>query len=67
MESNYIKRLQNETAVQQREIAALYEGLTELAVYLTSDKFANDPTVQTQDVLNRIAGIKTFAYNQDAH
>lgn len=52
---NYIKQLQNELLEVNAELAGLKSGLIDLERYLLSDKFFNDPTVQIQDVLNRIA------------
>jgi len=57
MESNYIKRLQQDGSLKANELEALYTGLTALCVYLGSDKFANDPTVQVRDVHTRIREI----------
>jgi hypothetical protein len=57
MASNYIKRLQEDGSVKAAELETLYSGLTALCVYLSSDKFANDPTVQVRDVQTRIREI----------
>ena len=57
MESNYIKRLQQDGSLKAGELETLYSGLTALCVYLSSDKFANDPTVQVRDVQTRIREI----------
>ena len=38
-------------------IDAANDGIMILKAYLTSDKFAVDPTVQTRDVLNRMESI----------
>lgn len=47
---NHIKRLEQDRA----ELVALRAELRELRGYLASAKFAEDPTVQVRDVLNRL-------------
>lgn len=51
---NYIKELEQNARRQQAEGLALYNGINDLRAYLTSDKFAVDPTVQTADVMARL-------------
>jgi hypothetical protein len=41
--------------------AVLIDGIADLQCYLSSDKFADDTTVQTADVLRRLRDI-TLAY-----
>lgn len=50
----YIHRLQDENAELRQQLADTREELTELVRYLSSAKFAEDTTVQTRDVLNRL-------------
>ena len=51
---NYIHQLQERIADLSGEVRA-YEGMIlDLKMYLLSDKFDEDPTVQVRDVLNRI-------------
>lgn len=54
MKLNYIHNLQDEVTALKARNAAMEEGLLHLFTYLTSDKFADDPTVQVADVLRRI-------------
>ena len=51
---NHIQQQQARIDGQQAEIAALRAGMLELTIYLTSDKFSQDKTVQTSDVLLRL-------------
>jgi hypothetical protein len=41
-------------------IGAAREELFGLVRYLQSDKFSNDPTVQVQDVMNRLANAESI-------
>jgi hypothetical protein len=43
------------------ELAALKAELTDLIGYLISDKFNEDPTVQTADVIRRIRAAEAAA------
>ena len=59
---NYIKRLEKENkelrdTLRGRELAEL-----ELRTYLLSSKFHSDPTVQVQDVLNRLDEIRAIDF-----
>lgn len=56
--ANYIHTLQAENAQLRQDKAAALAALVELQAYLQSEKFAQDPTVQTTDVDNRLAPIK---------
>lgn len=50
-----IKQMRHDTLIgAERELNALQEGLTDLVQYLCSSKFNDDPTVQVQDVMNRV-------------
>lgn len=51
---NYIAKLQSQVAERDADTAAYDATLRDLRVYLMSDKFHNDPTVQVRDVLHRI-------------
>jgi prefoldin subunit 5 len=51
---NYIQKLQARIADLQAEKNTIADAIDALRVYLTSDKFRNDTTVQAQDVLNRL-------------
>lgn len=57
---NYIKRLESERKVCAAELAGLKSGLQDLQSYLMSTKFYVDPTVQAQDVLNRLQAALDF-------
>ena len=48
-------------AQNQAELAALRQGLEDLRAYLTSDKFADDKSVNTRDVLHRMYEITSAA------
>jgi hypothetical protein len=61
-EMNYIKKLQMENKELLATIKNTDRAVRELTGYLLSEKFQNDPTVQTADVLRRIENdIRTFA------
>lgn len=51
---NYIHQLQKEIKEAKDEVRAHEMMLLDLKLYLLSDKFDDDPTVQVRDVLNRI-------------
>jgi len=51
---NHISRLTQELAETKAELSTLHQHLIHLVIYLTSDKFYQDPTVQVRDVLNRL-------------
>lgn len=59
--TNYIKELEQKTRRQHAEVLAFYNGINDLRAYLTSDKFAVDPTVQTADVMARLHEIVSAA------
>jgi hypothetical protein len=50
----YVASLRQEAAEATAELAALYDGLDELASYLTSEKFAGWGYVNVADVLARL-------------
>lgn len=52
--TNYIKRLESDRAAGQQYRSAIESALTEIRAYISSDKFANDPTVQVKDIDTRI-------------
>ena len=43
------------------EIAQADDDLNDLRSYLLSDKFHDDPTVQTADILRRLEGVKLYS------
>lgn len=47
--------------LKETQVATM-EAINELKGYLQSSKFHQDPTVQVQDVLNRLEGILDVAY-----
>lgn len=51
---NYIHKLQNRVRELETEKAEARDALLDLLIYLNSDKFKDDPTVQTQDIRNRL-------------
>lgn len=53
-QNNYINRLENDLAAANAYMISMENELAALRGYLASDKFANDPTVQTMDVDTRI-------------
>ena len=55
---NYIKRLQVIADARAEQIADCNDNLNYLLAYLQSDKFHKEPTVQVQDVLNRLQSLK---------
>lgn len=55
--ANYIRSLQAENAELKRIIAEKENTVQELRVYLNSDKFHFDTTVQVRDVLNRLSEV----------
>jgi hypothetical protein len=63
---NYIKQLEHDLIVMRKALEAYDTEIDDLVRYLTSAKFHEDPTVQVQDVLNRIsAGRMTLTYVLD--
>jgi hypothetical protein len=52
---NYIKRIQSEIEQHLRDKHDARVILVDLQRYLLSGKFRDDPTVQVQDVLNRLS------------
>lgn len=57
-----ITRLAAANAAQnQAELTVIRQGLEDLRVYLTSDKFAVDKSVNTRDVLARLCEIQSAA------
>lgn len=60
---NYIKRMQAEKRADAAELTGLQCGLSDLIQYLSSSKFYEDTTVQTADVIRRIAEFRAHAYD----
>tara|TARA_Y100001963_G_scaffold160108_1_gene267907 strand:+ start:6738 stop:6935 length:198 start_codon:yes stop_codon:yes gene_type:complete len=55
---NYIKRLQAEAETMQHLRNEADEALTEFLVYIGSEKFWNDPTIQVADVQRRLEPLR---------
>ena len=55
---NYIHRLQGQVAELQAQREEANELLTDVLVYLGSNKFWNDPTVQVRDLQTRLQPIR---------
>ena len=55
---NYIHQLQGEVAELQAQREEANQLLTEVLVYLGSNKFWNDPTVQVRDIQTRLAPVR---------
>jgi hypothetical protein len=55
---NYIKRLQAEAETMQYLRGEADEALTEFLVYIGSEKFWNDPTIQVADVQRRLEPLR---------
>ena len=62
---NHIKRLQMDKAGAEAREDAYRFGIGQLIGYLTSEKFHEDTTVQTADVIHRLREIQTFADDQE--
>lgn len=64
---NYIQQLEQDKLVLTAATQAALIGLADLMSYLHSEKFHEDPTVQVQDVVNRINEIRTRVYDAGAN
>jgi hypothetical protein len=60
---NYIKKLEQQNREKTRDIIAIQAELRDLVIYLNSDKFHEDTTVQVSDVLRRIAPALSLTMN----
>lgn len=61
---NYIQRLKAENESYKQAAADALQELSYLRQYLLSDKFREDTTVQTSDVLRRIDPVRdVIAFN----
>lgn len=56
---NYIQKLQSQREQLIDEKREALDLLQDLRIYLSSDKFANDTTVQVRDVLNRLEPLRS--------
>ena len=56
--NNFIQRLQQENEEYESKRQNALNEIMHLRMYLTSDKFWNDTTIQVKDVLNRIDNIQ---------
>lgn len=68
METNYIKRLQNENKALEARIAAILAKATDTEVYYSSAKFQgidNDYAHVSTDVLPRLRAIKALTLASD--
>lgn len=63
---NYIQQLEQDKLVLTAATQSALIGLADLMAYMHSDKFQTDPTVQVQDVVNRINEIRTAIYDAGA-
>lgn len=52
----YVQKIADELREKTEELDKLKSIISDLRVYLTSEKFYNDTTVQVSDVLHRLAG-----------
>jgi hypothetical protein len=59
---HWTTQLKDDNAKLQGDKAATIEAINELKGYLQSSKFHQDPTVQVQDVLNRLDVILDVAF-----
>jgi len=59
---NYIKKLQQENTELKRNAIDANDAITDLYVYLMSNKFRTDTTVQVKDVMNRLDNIKSALF-----
>lgn len=60
---NYIKRLQSELKTANAKLHSIDESLMDIERYLMLPKFTDDPTVQKQDIFNRIDDLKNAAFS----
>ena len=56
--NNFIQRLQNENEEYELKRQNALNEIMHMRIYLTSNKFWDDPTIQVKDVLNRIDNIQ---------
>ena len=56
--NNFIQRLQQENEEYESKRQNALNEIMHLRMYLTSDKFWDDTTIQVKDVLNRIDNIQ---------
>jgi hypothetical protein len=55
---NYIQKLQKQKETVQDNADKANNALVDFYIYLSSDKFHNDPTIQVADVLRRLDMIR---------
>lgn len=58
---NYIKRLEIENDTARHQVDKLEAGIRDLVGYLTSSKFAQDTSVNRDDVLLRLRELTSYA------
>lgn len=56
--NNFIQRLQNENEEYELKRQNALNEIMHMRIYLTSNKFWDDSTIQVKDVLNRIDNIQ---------
>ena len=56
---NYIQTLQKENEEYESKRQSALNEILNLKMYLTSEKFWNDTTIQVRDVLNRLDNIQS--------
>lgn len=56
--NNFIQRLQNENEEYELKRQNALNEIMHMRIYLTSNKFWDDTTIQVKDVLNRIDNIQ---------
>ena len=61
---NYIRQLEQDKVRLSAATNAALTGLADTLAYLHSDKFLTDPTVQVQDMVNRIREIQNAIYDE---
>ena len=55
---NYIKKLEVNNCAYTEQVLDARDNLDNLRAYLQSSKFHEDPTIQVQDVLNRLESLR---------
>ena len=58
---HWSKKRESEYRIDLAKDSGFYQGIADLVVYLQSEKFSVDTTVQARDVLNRIQSAKDSA------
>jgi len=61
MASNHIANQATQIVAKDAELQAMRDGMSDLITYLTSSKFAEDRSVNVNDVILRVREIQAFA------